>query len=83
MRGDSSYHFVRTIEGDFGLVSPLDEQHLNLLVCDVSGHGISSAPVANRIYSETITQLLVLVVWSAYTSINPPRKSRLLTRHKP
>jgi len=54
---DTFYHPARTIGGDFGLVSPLDEQHLNLLVCDVSGHGISSALVANRIYSETITQL--------------------------
>jgi len=39
------------------LVRPLEEEHLNLLVCDVSGHGISSALVANRIYSETIAQL--------------------------
>ena len=54
---DTFYQPARTIGGDFGLVSPLDEQHLNLLVCDVSGHGISSALVANRIYSETITQL--------------------------
>jgi phosphoserine phosphatase RsbU/P len=51
------YHPVRTIGGDFGLVSPVDEDHLNLLVCDVSGHGIGSALVANRIYSETMTQL--------------------------
>jgi phosphoserine phosphatase RsbU/P len=48
---------AHTIGGDFGLVSPLDEEHLNLLVCDVSGHGISSALVANRIYSETIMLL--------------------------
>jgi phosphoserine phosphatase RsbU/P len=54
---DTFYRPARTIGGDFGLVSPLDEEHLNLLVCDVSGHGISSALVANRIYSETITQL--------------------------
>jgi phosphoserine phosphatase RsbU/P len=39
------------------LVRPFRKEHLNLLVCDVSGHGISSALVANRIYSETITQL--------------------------
>jgi sigma-B regulation protein RsbU (phosphoserine phosphatase) len=57
MRVESYYHPARAIGGDFGLVSPLDEQHLDLLVCDVSGHGISSALVANRIYSETITQL--------------------------
>ena len=54
---DSFYLPVRTIGGDFGLVSPLDDQYLNLLVCDVSGHGITSALVANRIYSETIKQL--------------------------
>jgi len=39
------------------MVSPLDDRHLNLLVCDVSGHGIGSALVANRIYSETMSQL--------------------------
>jgi phosphoserine phosphatase RsbU/P len=51
------FHPVRTIGGDFGLVSPLDERHLNLMVCDVSGHGIGSALVANRLYSETMSQL--------------------------
>ena len=54
---DTYYHPVRTIGGDFGLVSPLDDDHLNLLVCDVSGHGIGSALIANRIYTETATQL--------------------------
>jgi PAS domain S-box-containing protein len=57
VRVDTFYHPARTIGGDFGLVSPLDEQHLNLMVCDVSGHGIGSALIANRIYSETTTQL--------------------------
>jgi PAS domain S-box-containing protein len=57
IRVETFYHPVRTIGGDFGLVSPLDKEHLNLLVCDVSGHGIGSALVANRIYSETMTQL--------------------------
>jgi sigma-B regulation protein RsbU (phosphoserine phosphatase) len=57
LRVDTYYHPVRTIGGDFGLVSPLDGNHLNLLVCDVSGHGIGSALVANRIYTETATQL--------------------------
>ncbi|HEY4710585.1 MAG TPA: SpoIIE family protein phosphatase [Candidatus Acidoferrales bacterium] len=57
MRVDAYFHPVRTIGGDFGLVSPIDDQHLNLLVCDVSGHGIGSALVANRIYSETMSQL--------------------------
>jgi PAS domain S-box-containing protein len=54
---EAFYHPVRTIGGDFGLVNPLDEDHLNVLVCDVSGHGISAALIANRIYSETISQL--------------------------
>lgn len=54
---DTFYQPAHTIGGDFGLVSPLEEEHLNLLVCDVSGHGISSALVANRIYSETIMLL--------------------------
>lgn len=57
LRVDTFYQPAHTIGGDFGLVTPLEEEHLNLLVCDVSGHGISSALVANRIYSETITQL--------------------------
>jgi PAS domain S-box-containing protein len=57
VRVDTFYQPAHAIGGDFGLVTPLEEEHLNLLVCDVSGHGISSALVANRIYSETITQL--------------------------
>ena len=57
LRVETYYDPVRAIGGDFGLVGPLEEEHLNLLVCDVSGHGISSALVANRIYTETIAQL--------------------------
>ena len=57
LRVEAHFDPVRSIGGDFGLVSPLEEEHLNLLVCDVSGHGISSALVANRIYTETIAQL--------------------------
>ena len=57
IRVEAFYRPVRTIGGDFGLVSAIDEDHLNVMVCDVSGHGISSALVANRIYSETIAQL--------------------------
>jgi PAS domain S-box-containing protein len=56
LRVDTFYHPARRIGGDFGLVAPVEE-HLNLLVCDVSGYGISSALVANRIYSETLTLL--------------------------
>jgi serine phosphatase RsbU (regulator of sigma subunit) len=44
---------ARTIGGDFGMVCPLDDRHLNLVLCDVSGHGISAALAASRIYAET------------------------------
>jgi PAS domain S-box-containing protein len=54
---ETAYSPVRSIGGDFGHVMPLDEGQLNLLVCDVSGHGISSALIANRIYSETMSLL--------------------------
>lgn len=54
---ETLYLPVRTIGGDFGVVTPLDDGHLNLLVCDVSGHGIGSALMANRIYSETMALL--------------------------
>jgi sigma-B regulation protein RsbU (phosphoserine phosphatase) len=57
LRVDTFYQPARRIGGDFGLVAPFNEEHLNLLVCDVSGHGISSALIANRIYLETITLL--------------------------
>jgi PAS domain S-box-containing protein len=57
MRVETFYHPVRTIGGDFGLVNALDDDFLNLVVCDVSGHGIGSALVANRIYTEMMTQL--------------------------
>jgi PAS domain S-box-containing protein len=53
---ETYYHAARTIGGDYGLVHP-GEDYLTLLVCDVSGHGIGSALVANRIYSETISQI--------------------------
>ena len=53
---ETFYQPVRSIGGDFGLVSP-GKDFLDLLVCDVSGHGIGSALVANRIYTETISQI--------------------------
>ncbi|MFZ0523780.1 MAG: SpoIIE family protein phosphatase [Candidatus Acidiferrales bacterium] len=57
LRIDTFYRPAHTIGGDFGLVRPSKEENLNVLVCDVSGHGISSALVANRIYSETVMLL--------------------------
>jgi len=57
MSVDFFYHPVHSIGGDFALVNSLDQDHLSLLVCDVSGHGIGSALVANRIYSETTVHL--------------------------
>ena len=57
VRVDTYYHPVRRIGGDFGLVCPQDDEHLNLLVFDVSGHGIGAALVANRLYTATMAQL--------------------------
>lgn len=54
---DSFYHPVHSIGGDFALVNSADRERLSVLVCDVSGHGIGSALVANRIYSETTAHL--------------------------
>ena len=54
---DAFYQPVHSIGGDFALVQTIDREQLNLLVCDVSGHGIGSALVANRIYSETSAHL--------------------------
>lgn len=54
---DSFYRPVHSIGGDFALVNSADDENLSLLVCDVSGHGIGSALVANRIYSETTAHL--------------------------
>jgi len=57
MRVETFLHPVRTIGGDFGLVSPHGDEHLTLLVCDVSGHGIGSALVANRLYAEILAEM--------------------------
>ena len=54
---ESHYSPATSIGGDFGVVLPHGDDFLNLLVCDVSGHGIGSALLANRIYSETISSL--------------------------
>ncbi|HEX4004416.1 MAG TPA: SpoIIE family protein phosphatase [Candidatus Acidoferrales bacterium] len=57
MRVETFLHPVRTIGGDFGLVTAQDDEHLTLLVCDVSGHGIGSALVANRLYAEILAEM--------------------------
>ena len=53
---EAHYQPASSIGGDYGLVIPSDDR-LDVVVCDVSGHGISSALVANRIYSETMAQV--------------------------
>jgi len=53
---ETHYQAAWSIGGDFGLIAPKKE-YLDVLLCDVSGHGISSALVANRIYSEVLTQI--------------------------
>jgi PAS domain S-box-containing protein len=57
MSVDAFYHPVHSIGGDFALVNSLDQDQFSLVVCDVSGHGIGSALVANRIYSATTAHL--------------------------
>src|SRR5271157_3584262 len=54
---ETYYSPERTIGGDFGVVFPDSGEGLTILMCDVSGHGIGSALMANRIYSETLHQL--------------------------
>ncbi|HKN24664.1 MAG TPA: SpoIIE family protein phosphatase [Candidatus Acidoferrum sp.] len=54
---ESYYSPARTIGGDFGVVFPHGDEALTILMCDVSGHGIGSALMANRIYSETLHAL--------------------------
>jgi phosphoserine phosphatase RsbU/P len=53
---EAHYQPASSIGEDYGLVIPGDYR-LDVVVCDVSGHGISSALVANRIYSETMAQI--------------------------
>lgn len=53
---ETFYQAARTIGGDFGLVVAGSE-FISVFVCDVSGHGIGSALVANRIYTETIGEI--------------------------
>jgi serine phosphatase RsbU (regulator of sigma subunit) len=54
---ETAYLPVRSIGGDFGMVVPDGDDNLTVMVCDVSGHGISSALIANRIYTEAVALL--------------------------
>jgi sigma-B regulation protein RsbU (phosphoserine phosphatase) len=54
---DTYYSPAHAIGGDFGVVFPHSDEVLTVLMCDVSGHGIGSALMANRIYAETLHQL--------------------------
>jgi len=54
---NSFFQPVHSVGGDFAVVNSEDHEPVSLLVCDVSGHGIGSALVANRIYSETTAHL--------------------------
>ena len=54
---EAYYSPARTIGGDFGVIFPHSDEALTILMCDVSGHGIGSALMANRIYSETLHAL--------------------------
>lgn len=57
VRVDTFSRSARTVGGDFGMVCPFGDQHLNLLLGDVSGHGISAALAASHIYNETSAHL--------------------------
>ena len=54
---ETYYSPARIIGGDFGVVLSHGDDFLNIVMCDVSGHGIGSALVANGIYSETLHEL--------------------------
>ena len=54
---EAYYGPARIIGGDFGVILSEGNELLNIVMCDVSGHGIGSALVANRIYSETLHEL--------------------------
>ena len=54
---EAYYSPARTIGGDFGVVLPHGNESLSIVLSDVSGHGVGSALMANRIYSETLHSL--------------------------
>jgi len=54
---ESYYSPASTIGGDFGVILPQGDDSLSIVISDVSGHGVGSALMANRIYSETLHAL--------------------------
>lgn len=54
---EAYYSPAHKIGGDFGVVLSQGDESLNIIVCDVSGHGVGSALMAGRIYSETLHAL--------------------------
>jgi sigma-B regulation protein RsbU (phosphoserine phosphatase) len=54
---EAYYSPARTIGGDFGVVFPQGDDSLSIVLSDVSGRGVDSALMANRIYSETLHEL--------------------------
>ena len=54
---ETYYSPAHKIGGDFGVVLAQGDELLNVIVCDVSGHGVGSALMAGRIYSETLHAL--------------------------
>jgi len=54
---EAYYSPAHTIGGDFGVLLPQADDVLNIILSDVSGHGVGSALIANRIYSETLHAL--------------------------
>ena len=54
---EAYYSTARTIGGDFGVIFPQGDNSLSIVLSDVSGHGVGSALMANRIYSETLHAL--------------------------
>jgi len=54
---EAYYSPAHTIGGDFGVILPQGDEYLKLVMCDVSGHGVGSALMANRIYSEVLHEI--------------------------
>ena len=54
---EAYYSPAHTIGGDFGVILPQGDEYLKLVICDVSGHGVGSALMANRIYAEVLHEI--------------------------